>query len=159
MEQRFEVTKNVIIVFLIAIIMAMGTHDLLEKIWPKNTSEMSQNEFVREYDGMPKEISPLEEAILYLEDENTKLVESKREVQNENIQLKKKVDYYFEFYRKNQPVGIEVAEDTAQYPYWKSEIKFFNDSTIFFLGDSSFHYYTPDTTILLQSGGIILNDK
>lgn len=127
MKPPFEISKNKIITYLLAficvIIFIVALVSIPRVIRSENDQKASKKENngigcidmgspgITFYDSIPppnyyKVLTSISEGIETLQSENEMLV-------RENSLLKKKVNYYFEYYRKNQPVGMEVAKDTV----------------------------------------------
>lgn len=126
MKPTFELSKNTIIIglicviiFIVALVSIPGVikSENKEKASKKeNTDTIATASYVRIFRSHNTITRGYINAINSLQDYNEMLV-------RENSLLKKKVNYYFEYYRKNQPVGMEVAEDTVPYPYWYEPYK------------------------------------
>ena len=113
MKPYFEISKNwLITAFICGILVGVTVSFVMIKRIPENDQKASKTEnsgvgyMIRGVPGITfyDLDSGLIESIMAIESENELLTK-------QNSQLKKKVDYYFEFYRKNQPVGMTIAAD------------------------------------------------
>ena len=149
MKPSFEISKNKIITYLLAFIWAVIFIVALVAIprvikW-ENAQKASKTENADTIAtvGYIKSDSNL---ILY--DGITRIQAENDMLARENSRLKKKVNYYFEYYRKNQPVGITVAPDTIPYPYWDKPYKLVpldsswihSDSIMFEMDGDTFYF-------------------
>jgi hypothetical protein len=158
MKPSFNISKNSIITALIGGILVGVTVTIISVVGRSGNEEKVVK--TGDYDSLvvstyDRVYEVVKKGIETLQSDNEQLVREKDSVQRQNSQLKKKVDYYYEYYRRNQPVGMEVAEDTAlyikpisgvfYYDYPDSLIAFGDDTmkfelkTIFYKGRSYWH--------------------
>ena len=107
MKPEFQISKNLIILLLSSLLFGSVFYIVSDKIERNVKEKTMQNENIS-----PRvTYTPAENDF---KEENTMLLKLLSQSEKEKTDLKRKVDYYFEFYRVNQPVGITVADDTVK---------------------------------------------
>jgi len=124
MKPQFELSKNVFILILLAIIGGMTTYIVVDKLTYSNKENTAEKAFIPE---PTINTSPFEKAILFLETQNAELVRQKDSVARLYGKVKDQAAYYKKLSRKD--AGKIV--DSTQYKYWNKP-HFFSGETLRF---------------------------
>jgi hypothetical protein len=154
MKPTYEISKNVIIVILIAIIGAMGTYIVSDKIWPQNKENTVKNEFLFDTAQHSKLYSS---GTFYTEvkpDTSRKImmpltyyyskIDSISQLRKENAALKAEYKVYRDLLNKSQSEKIwfdcdpnfVFISDTLKEKYYQS--KWSEDSDTLWYNDSTY---------------------
>jgi hypothetical protein len=104
--KTIEITKNIIILFLIAVIGGMALYYNFNDIMPPDEEKAVVDEVYPTI--KPRTTYSHESPIQELNRSCGILTDS-------IVKLKKKLNYYYEYYRKNQPVNVKVGVDKIMF--------------------------------------------
>lgn len=174
---QFEIQKNTIIAILSALLIGAMVYIAFLLKMPPDCPELIIEEADPGSDsGNIYYSDPIssDKKLDQLVNETKELVDERDSLKEANILLKKKVVFYHEFYRVNQPVGITVAGNSWEDPgSWTSEpiefdtisylIYFLESDTlqgrIYSISNRLSYYESPDSLIIFGEDTVKLQLK